>query len=143
METTTEKPVLDIEAPGVRVAVYAPTWEGGCWIAAEWHGKMNGPRILTPFFSKEKAERYARFTVWVRHVVSAADEMQKAVVGVMDRACAVCPYRNGGVGCLSIDCPLHRILDDVNANTSPEKLVKRADWENNDRPAYPHGRARK
>lgn len=143
METTTEKPVLDIKAPGVRVAVYAPTWEGGCWIAAEWHGKMNGPRILTPFFSKEKAERYARFTVWVRHVVGAADEMQKAVVGVMDRACAVCPYRNGGVGCLSIDCPLHRILDNVNANTSPEKLVKRADWENNDRPAYPHGRARK
>ena len=143
METTTEKPVLDIEAPGVRVAVYAPTWEGGCWIAAEWHGKMNGPRILTPFFSKEKAERYARFTVWVRHVVGAADEMQKAVVGVLDRACAVCPYRNGGVGCLSIDCPLHRILDSVNANTSPEKLVKRADWENNDRPAYPHGRARK
>ena len=143
METTTEKPVLDVEAPGVRVAVYAPTWEGGCWIAAEWHGKMNGPRILTPFFSKEKAERYARFTVWVRHVVGAADEMQKAVVGVMDRACAVCPYRNGGVGCLSIDCPLHRILDDVNANTSPEKLIKRADWENNDRPAYPHGRVRK
>lgn len=143
METTTEKPVLDIKAPGVRVAVYAPTWEGGCWIAAEWHRKMNGPRILTPFFSKEKAERYARFTVWTRHVVSAADEIQKAVVGVMDRACAVCPYRNGGVGCLSIDCPLHRILDNVNANTSPEKLVKRADWENNDRPAYPHGRARK
>lgn len=143
METTTEKPVLDIKAPGVRVAVYAPTWEGGCWIAAEWHRKMNGPRILTPFFSKEKAERYARFTVWTRHVVGAADEIQKAVVGVMDRACAVCPYRNGGVGCLSIDCPLHRILDNVNANTSPEKLVKRADWENNDRPAYPHGRARK
>ena len=37
METTTEKPVLDVEAPGVRVAVYAPTtaetyariWNGG------------------------------------------------------------------------------------------------------------------
>ena len=143
METTTKKPVLDVKAPGVRVAVYAPTWEGGCWIAAEWHEKMNGPRILTPFFSKEKAERYARFTVWVRHVVGAAGEMHKAVVGVLDRACAVCPYRNWGVGCLSIDCPLHRILDNVNANTSPEKLVKRADWENNDRPAYPHGRARK
>ena len=143
METTTEKPVLDVEAPGVRVAVYAPTWEGGCWIAAEWHGKMNGPRMLTPFFSKEKAERYARFTVWVRHVVGAASEMQKAVVGILDRACAACPYRNGGIGCLSTDCPLHRILDNVNANTSPEKLVKRADWENNDRPAYPHGRARK
>ena len=28
METTTEKPVLDVKAPGVRVAVYAPTWEG-------------------------------------------------------------------------------------------------------------------
>ena len=143
MVTTTEKPVLDVEAPGVRVAVYAPTWEGGCWIAAEWHGKMNGPRILTPFFSKEKAERYARFTVWARHVVGAASEMQKAVIGVMDRACAACPYRYTGVGCLSIDCPLHRILDNVNANTSPEKLVKRADWENNNRPAYPHGRARK
>ena len=143
METTTEKPVMDVEAPGVRVAVYAPTWEGGCWIAAEWHGKMNGPRILTPFFSKEKAERYARFTVWTRHVVGAASEMQKAVVGVLGRACAACPYRNGDVGCLSIDCPLRRILDDVNANTSPEKLVKRADWESNDRPAYPHGRARK
>ena len=143
METTTEKPVLDVEAPGVRVAVYAPTWKGGCWIAAEWHGKMNGPRILTPFFSKEKAERYARFTVWTRHVVGAASEMHKAVVGVLDRACAACPYRNGDVGCLSIDCPLHRILDNVNANTSPEKLVKRADWENNNRPAYPHGRARK
>ena len=143
METTTEKPVMDVEAPGVRVAVYAPTWEGGCWIAAEWHGKMNGPRILTPFFSKEKAERYARFTVWTRHVVGAASEMHKAVVGVLDRACAACPYRYTGVGCLSIDCPLHRILDNVNANTSPEKLVKRADWENNNRPAYPHGRARK
>ena len=143
METTTKKPVLDVEAPGVRVAVYAPTWEGGCWIAAEWHGKMNGPRILTPFFSKEKAERYARFTVWTRHVVGAASEMHNAVVGVLDRACAACPYRNRGVGCLSIDCPLHRILDNVNANTSPEKLVKRADWENNDRPTYPHGRARK
>ena len=143
METTTEKPVLDVKAPGVRVAVYAPTWEGGCWIAAEWHGNMNGPRILTPFFSKEKAERYARFTVWVRHVVGAASEMQKAVVRVLDRACAACPYRNGDVGCLSIDCPLHRILDNVNANTSPEKLVKRADWENNNRPTYPHGRARK
>lgn len=143
METTTEKPVLDVEAPGVRVAVYAPTWEGGCWIAAEWHGKMNGPRILIPFFSKEKAERYARFTVWTRHVVGAVSEMHKAVVGVLDRACAACPYRNGDVGCLSIDCPLHRILDNVNANTSPEKLVKRADWENNNRPAYPHGRARK
>ena len=143
METTTEKPVLDVETPGVRVAVYAPTWEGGCWIAAEWHGKMNGPRILTPFFSKEKAERYARFTVWVRHVVGAASEMHKAVVGVLDRACAACPYRNASIGCLSIDCPLHRILDNVNANTSPEKLVKWADWENNNRPAYPHGRARK
>ena len=143
METTTEKPVLDVEAPGVRVAVYAPAWEGGCWIAAEWHGKMNGSRILTPFFSKEKAERYARFTVWTRHVVGAASEMHRAVVGVLDRACAACPYRNGDVGCLSIDCPLHRILDNVNANTSPEKLVKRADWENNNRPAYPHGRARK
>ena len=143
METTTEKPVLDVEAPGVRVAVYAPTWEGGCWIAAEWHGNMNGPRIITPFFSKEKAERYARFTVWTRHVVGAASEMHKAVVGVLDHACAACPYRNGDVGCLSIDCPLHRILDNVNANTSPEKLVKRADWENNNRPACPHGRARK
>ena len=143
MEPTTEKPGLDVKAPGARVAVYAPTGEGGCWIAAEWHGKMNGPRILTPFFSKEKAERYARFTVWTRHVVGAASEMHKAVVGVLDRACAACPYRNGDVGCLSIDCPLHRILDNVNANTSPEKLVKRADWENNNRPAYPHGRARK
>ena len=143
MEMKAETPVLDVEAPGVRVAVYAPTWEGGCWIAAEWHGKMNGPRILTPFFSKEKAERYARFTVWTRHVVGAASEMHKAVVGVLDRACAACPYRNGDVGCLSIDCPLHRILDNVNANTSPEKLVKRADWENNNRPAYLHGRARK
>ena len=143
METTTEKPVLDVKAPGVRVAVYAPAREGGCWIAAEWHGKMNGPRILTPFFSKEKAERYARLTVWTWHVVGAASEMHKAVVGVLDRACAACPYHNGDVGCLSIDCPLHRILDNVNANTSLEKLFKRADWENNDRPAYPHGRARK
>ena len=143
METTTEKPVLDVKAPGARVAVYAPAREGDRWIAAEWRGKMNGPGMLIPFFSKEKAERYARFTVWVRHVVGAASEMQKAVIGVMDRACAACPYRYTDVGCLSIDCPLHRILDNVNANTSPEKLVKRADWENNNRPAYPHGRARK
>ena len=143
METTTEKPVVYVKAPGARVAVYAPAREEDRWIAAEWRGKMNGPGMLTPFFSKEKAERYARFTVWTRHVVGAASEMQKAVVGVLGRACAACPYRYTGVGCLSIDCPLHRILDNVNANTSPEKLVKRADWENNNRPAYPHGRARK
>ena len=143
MEMTTEKPVLDVKAPGVRVAVYAPAREGDRWIAAEWRERMNGPGMLTPFSSKERAKRYARFTVWTRHVVGAASEMQKAVVGVLGRACAACPYRNGDVGCLSIDCPLHRIIDDVNANTSPEKLVKRADWESNDRPAYPHGRARK
>lgn len=143
METTIEKPVLDVKAPGVRVAVYAPARDGNLWIAAEWRGKMDGPGILTPFFSKEKAERYARFTVWVRHVVGAAYEMHKTVVGVLGRACSACPYRNASIGCLSIDCPLHRILNGVNANRSPEKLVKRADWENNDRPAYPHGRARK
>ena len=76
METTTEKPVLDVKAPGARVAAYAPAREGARCTAAEWRGKMNGPGILTPFFSKEKAERYARFTVWVRHVVGAASDMQ-------------------------------------------------------------------
>lgn len=142
METTEEKPVLDVRAPGVRVAVFAPSRDGDRWIAAEWRGKMDGPGMLTPFASREKAERYARFTVWVRHVIGAVGEVHKAVVGILGTACNDCPYRNCKVGCLSVYCPLHCILDCVNKSNSPERLVKYADWETDDVLRYPHGRRR-
>ena len=48
METTTEKPVLDVEAPGVRVAVYAPARERDRWIAAYWR------KVKAKFETKHK-----------------------------------------------------------------------------------------